>query len=160
MDIGLPDGDGTEVIRRIKQTPALQHIPIIAHSASIVESERIRSDEAGCDDFLTKPIEAAKLLDKLKKYLQLTWIYEPVLSVISAFHREDSQIVIPPDSELKAIFEAVDVGDFDEIEQEAQRINQLAPEYQSFANKLRHFAQFFDEHSILRLLSTDRCRCK
>lgn len=156
-DILMPKLDGLNMTRRLKATTEFQHIPIIAHSASIVESERIRSDEAGCDDFLPKPIEAAKLLDKLKKYLQLTWIYEPELSVISASDRQDSQIVIPPDSELKAIFEALDVGDFNAIEQEAQRINQLAPEYQSFANKLRNFAQFFDEHSILRLLSTDRC---
>ncbi|MBE9176640.1 hypothetical protein IQ225_17365, partial [Synechocystis salina LEGE 06155] len=48
--------------------------------------------------------------------------------------------------------EALEVGDFAAIEQEAQRIGRLDPQYQGFAYQLLNLAQAFDEQSILKLI--------
>ena len=67
MDIGLGEGiDGWEVTRRIKADPVTAGIPIIALTASAFESDRRKSLEAGCCDFDTKPIDLARLLDKIE----------------------------------------------------------------------------------------------
>jgi two-component system, cell cycle response regulator DivK len=69
LDIGLPRMDGLEVVRRIKEDPALAHIPVIALTASAMRGDRERFLAAGCDDYLSKPVRAAELLSKLAAYL-------------------------------------------------------------------------------------------
>ncbi|MBO9309129.1 MAG: response regulator [Chloroflexi bacterium] len=70
MDISLPKVDGLTVARRIKATPELQHIPIIALTAHAMVGDRERALDAGCDDYISKPIDLRELADKLARYLQ------------------------------------------------------------------------------------------
>lgn len=69
MDIGLGEMDGWEATRRIKADPQTQPIPIIALTASAFESDRVKSLEAGCCDFDTKPVDLPRLLGKIEKSL-------------------------------------------------------------------------------------------
>lgn len=69
LDIGLPGMDGLEVVARLKADAALRHIPVIALTASAMRGDRERFLEAGCDDYLSKPIQAVELLDKVKQYI-------------------------------------------------------------------------------------------
>ena len=68
LDIGLPKMDGMEVVSRIKADEALSHIPVIALTASAMRGDRERFLEAGCDDYLSKPIQVLELLDKVNQY--------------------------------------------------------------------------------------------
>lgn len=68
MDINLPKIDGEEVTKRIKADPTLKHIPIIALTASAMRGDRERFLAAGCDDYLSKPIQPLDLLDKVAKH--------------------------------------------------------------------------------------------
>ena len=70
MDLGLPVLDGWEAIRQIKSTPETAHIPIIALTAHAMSHDRAKAQEAGCDDFDTKPVDMPRLLDKIKLLLQ------------------------------------------------------------------------------------------
>ena len=66
MDIGLGEMDGCEATRRIKASPATRNIPIIALTASAFESDRQNALAAGCTDFDTKPVDLARLLQKME----------------------------------------------------------------------------------------------
>lgn len=69
MDMSLPVIDGWEASRRLKADPATQAIPLIALTAHAMASDRERALEAGCDDYDTKPVELARLLEKMQRLL-------------------------------------------------------------------------------------------
>ena len=69
MDMSLPVIDGWEATRRIKATPELRKIPIIALTAHAMATDRDKALKAGCDDYDTKPIELQRLLGKIETLL-------------------------------------------------------------------------------------------
>ncbi len=68
MDISLPGMDGLEATRMIKRDPATAHIPVLALTAHAMAGDRERALSAGCDDFLTKPIDEVLLLKKAHEW--------------------------------------------------------------------------------------------
>lgn len=75
MDLVMAGIDGFEATRRIKRHPGLSKLPVVAVSASAFEFHKQASFEAGCDNFISKPVHLEELLACLQKHLQLTWIY-------------------------------------------------------------------------------------
>ncbi len=69
MDLSLPQVDGWTATRQIKGNPALTHIPIIALTAHAMVGDRERALEAGCDDYISKPIDLRELQNKIARYL-------------------------------------------------------------------------------------------
>jgi two-component system cell cycle response regulator DivK len=69
MDMSLPVMDGYEATRRIKANPDLAQILIIGLSAHAMSGDRQKAIDAGCDDYLTKPLDDDLLFDMLEKYL-------------------------------------------------------------------------------------------
>ena len=69
MDMSLPVLDGWEATRRIKADQRTRHIPIIALTAHAMQGDEQKAREAGCDDYDTKPVELARLLEKMQKLL-------------------------------------------------------------------------------------------
>ncbi|MCB1159915.1 MAG: PAS domain S-box protein, partial [Leptospiraceae bacterium] len=72
MDVQMPEMDGNEATRRIRQNEFdknLPHIPIVALTAGALLEERQKSLESGMDAFLTKPIQREQLKEMLEKYL-------------------------------------------------------------------------------------------
>ncbi|MGE0680437.1 MAG: response regulator [Candidatus Binatia bacterium] len=69
MDLSLPVIDGWEATRRIKANLALQHIPIIALSSHAMRGDEERARQAGCDDYLSKPLDEELLFEKLTQFL-------------------------------------------------------------------------------------------
>jgi CheY-like chemotaxis protein len=70
MDLGMPVMDGWEATRRIKGNDRLRNIPIIAVTSHAMVGDEIQAREAGCDDYLPKPIDENELIIKIKKFLQ------------------------------------------------------------------------------------------
>jgi len=68
MDISLPIMDGYEATRRIRATNT--SIPIIGLSAHAMSGDAEKAKEAGCDDYLTKPVDKDLLIKKIKEYLR------------------------------------------------------------------------------------------
>ncbi|MCW5836310.1 MAG: HAMP domain-containing protein, partial [Labilithrix sp.] len=67
MDMMMPETDGAEAARRLREDPRYHDIPIVALTAKALPDDRERALEAGCDDFVPKPIERARLLDALDR---------------------------------------------------------------------------------------------
>jgi two-component system cell cycle response regulator DivK len=65
MDISLPDMDGLQVVAAMRADAALAAIPVIALTASAMRGDRERFLEAGCDDYLSKPVQAMELVERV-----------------------------------------------------------------------------------------------
>lgn len=69
MDLSLPKLDGWAATQRIKSKDHLQSIPVIALTAHAMLGDRERAIAAGCDDYLSKPINVQELANKLAQYI-------------------------------------------------------------------------------------------
>lgn len=70
MDMSLPVIDGWEATRRLKADAATAAIPVIGLTAHAMAEDRDRCLAAGCDDYDTKPVDLARLLEKIQAQLQ------------------------------------------------------------------------------------------
>jgi len=95
-DLVMATMDGYELTRRIKRLENYRDIPIIAVTASVFEHHQQQSYEAGCHDFIPKPIRAEALFEVFQQHLKLTWIYEqdeqPNRSWSKVSHGSDGQL--------------------------------------------------------------------
>ena len=69
MDIQLPGIDGLEITRRLKADPATRDIIVVALSAYAMVGDREKALAAGCDEYVSKPIERKKFLKLLQHFL-------------------------------------------------------------------------------------------
>jgi DNA-binding response OmpR family regulator len=69
LDLGLPEMDGWEVLRRLKSDPKMKSIPVLALTAHALVTDRNRALEAGFDDYDIKPVEMPRLLAKIQTLL-------------------------------------------------------------------------------------------
>ncbi len=69
MDMSLPVVDGWEATRRIKSDDVSKQIPVIGLSAHAMDGDREKAMAAGCNDYLTKPIDEALLIATVRKFL-------------------------------------------------------------------------------------------
>ena len=69
MDLSLPVIDGWEATRRIKANTITAAIPVIAITAHAMSGDEEKARAAGCDDFMTKPIDEDLLFAKLRRWL-------------------------------------------------------------------------------------------
>ena len=67
VDLGLPDGDGLEVVRRLREWSP---VPVIVLSARTLESQKIAALDAGADDYVSKPFSAGELLARVRAGLR------------------------------------------------------------------------------------------
>ncbi|PPT09579.1 Circadian input kinase A [Geitlerinema sp. FC II] len=81
MDVHLPDADGLELTRHIKRHPRWNTIPVIATTALAMVGDRDRCLDAGCDDYLSKPIGCDRLARILSQYLPLSSVAPEVRTV-------------------------------------------------------------------------------
>jgi CheY-like chemotaxis protein len=69
LDMSLPVMDGWEAARVLKGAADTKAIPVIALTAHAMSGDREKAIEAGCDDYDTKPVEFARLLQKIEALL-------------------------------------------------------------------------------------------
>ncbi len=69
MDIQLPDTDGVAVLRRIREDRALDPVPVVAVSASVMPDDHAKIVASGFDAFVTKPIAVKAFLETVARFL-------------------------------------------------------------------------------------------
>lgn len=70
LDLGLPDRPGLEVVRELVADPETRHIPVVALTGRVGPEEQRACIEAGCTQYLPKPIEPRELLRRLPEFLR------------------------------------------------------------------------------------------
>lgn len=70
MDIQLPGTDGLELTRQIKADPSLQHIVIVAFTAFAMRGDEEKMRAAGCDGYISKPIEVSRFGEQVRALLE------------------------------------------------------------------------------------------
>ena len=69
IDLSLPDCHGTDVVRTLKQDARTRDIPVVALSASVMATDKQRAAEAGCAEFIEKPVIPDTLIDVIRRVL-------------------------------------------------------------------------------------------
>jgi len=80
LDVVMPEMSGYEVCRKIRENPETGILPVIMVTALDPGEERIKGLDAGADDFLTKPINQAELLARVRSLLRIKELYDTVQS--------------------------------------------------------------------------------
>jgi two-component system, cell cycle response regulator DivK len=70
MDVNLPDIDGYELTMKMREIPELADTPIIAMTANVMQGDREKSLNAGCDGYIPKPIDVDVLPDQIADFLE------------------------------------------------------------------------------------------
>jgi CheY-like chemotaxis protein len=71
MDIQLPGLDGLSFVKQLKAEPATAHIPVIALTALAMAGDRERSLAAGCNGYISKPIDTRTFASEVRKHLPI-----------------------------------------------------------------------------------------
>jgi two-component system, chemotaxis family, sensor kinase CheA len=69
MDIMMPEMDGFEAMREIRQKPEFENLPIIALTAKAMKEDRQATIDAGANDYIAKPVEIERLLSLIRIWL-------------------------------------------------------------------------------------------
>ena len=109
LDLRLGQLSGFEVARTLRTRTAGTPLGIIAVSASVFEDDRQQAIDAGCDDFLPKPFEEARLLSVLGRVLGLRWVY--AAAGVPAAGPSFDDAAPPPPEEVAALLELSLRGD-------------------------------------------------
>ena len=68
MDIQMPDMDGVALTRRLKSCASTRHIAVVAFTAYAMKGDEARLRKAGCDGYISKPIDVRTLADQVRGY--------------------------------------------------------------------------------------------
>ncbi|NEQ50973.1 MAG: response regulator, partial [Leptolyngbya sp. SIO3F4] len=148
-DLVMPVMSGFEMVQGLRKSDNSKHIPIIASSASVFDFDRQQSYDAGCDDFLPKPIQIDELFDYVQQHLNLVWVNDSTESFENdkGDSTEFSGLLKVPSVEiLKKLYHSADGGFILEVKAMAE---QLLPEYNHFANKVLAFVDDLDDEAIV-----------
>ena len=72
MDVGLPGMDGLEATRILKLDPDTSKLPIVVTTSHAMKGDREKAFEAGCDGYITKPIDTRTFADEIAAFVQST----------------------------------------------------------------------------------------
>ena len=153
-DVVMPELDGFEMTKRIRATPDLKNIVVFAFSASVFDSYQQKSRQAGCDDFITKPLQVEELLLKLQQHLQLEWVYEelesnPQTTIDSSSEDSPAEGIVPPPADvLVELYELAKRGNVFAINQELEKLEQLDDKFAIFAKTIYQFTDNFNMKRI------------
>src|SRR5262249_32683514 len=153
MDLVMPVMNGLEATRQVRQSPELKDVIVIACSASAFAFNRQESLEAGCNDFLTKPIQAEDLFEQVSRYLNIQWVYETAPRASAQGNTVAEALVVPRPEELTVLFDLVKKGKVLAIRQEAARLEQLGEAYRPFVAEVRRMTKSFNLKELSQWLT-------
>jgi PAS domain S-box-containing protein len=147
MDLKMPDLDGLEATRRLRDDPRTAHIPVIAVTASAFGDTRKAARDAGCTDYLPKPVRAELLYSILHDRLGARFVLDQ--------ESPAANVALPDDKRRAAIaarlMEALGIGAVTDIEALAQELAGGDGREQALGLQLARMAGEFDFDGLTAL---------
>lgn len=151
----LPDiiiMDEFEAIRQIRQNPTLKDVIIIAALSNTLAKQREKCLEAGCDDFITKPIQTNEILEKLQKHLNLKWIYEAENQPQDSIDLVSQPMIGPPANIAKVLYQLAMMGDIQGIIKQATELKHKESQLEPFAEQIQQLANRFQIEQLRQFI--------
>ncbi|NEO35451.1 MAG: response regulator [Moorea sp. SIOASIH] len=162
-DLLMPQMDGFEMIRQLRESSQFSSVLVIACSASVFDDHQHQSSEAGADDFLPKPVESKKLLEKLQVNLKLEWVYEEEedkdknLTTKAPSPLKTEKSMVPPSKEaLDHLYDLAKTGLISEILKQVEILEKSDDKLIPFSQHLRQLAEDFKLKKIRQFIQQYR----
>ena len=151
MDLSMEGISGIETSRQLRQHGFSK--PIIVLSANAYPSDKQTAIDAGCNDFLAKPVHVDELLEKIKSCLSLHWIHhnekpEPVPA------EQNKTFILPPPNLIDQLMQFVKIGDLLGLKHQLNELVMSDPSYQAFTQQIKTLANEFRIEEIKKILIT------
>ncbi|MFK5950473.1 MAG: ATP-binding protein [Methylococcales bacterium] len=152
MDLSMNGMSGIETAEKLRQFSF--NMPIVVLSANAYPSDQEMAIAKGCNDFLSKPLQIKELLEKLKFYLCLNWIYGEN-KIDQAQSTLNKTFIIPPPNIINQLMQFVKIGDLLSLKHQLNELVISEPCYQAFSKRINLLASEFRIAEIKKLLETN-----
>ncbi|MEI6708513.1 MAG: ATP-binding protein [Methylococcales bacterium] len=149
LDLAMPVMNGIATAIQLRKNGLLK--PIIVLSANAYPKDRVAAIQAGCNDFLAKPVQVHNLLAKLKLHTSLTWNYqtdEPDNNEII-----EKELQLPPADILQTLQTFVRIGDLLGLNKKLEALAKTNSEYLPLSQRIKVLASEFRLAEIKKLLA-------
>ncbi|MCC3474095.1 MAG: response regulator [Microcoleus sp. PH2017_13_LAR_U_A] len=160
-DLLMPGISGFELCAQLRCLPMFRETPILIATSGLFELELEKQEEIGYTDFISKFFIIDDFLAKIQNYLGLIWIFEAsgdslrdnsIARTFSELAIGSEDVEMPPREELLYLYEAAQIGNFEQVKYEAQRLQELNPTYALFARKIWQLVDRYDDDAIIKLI--------
>ncbi|MGF7214925.1 PAS domain S-box-containing protein [Spirosoma lacussanchae] len=156
LDLVMPYLDGFGALKQIRSNPATSQATVFAFSAKVFEQDKQRSQQAGFDDFVPKPVHLDSLLTKIGRHLNLTWQTRPSADPAAAPKTSNrtggAPTQLPDPAQLEALYELARLGDIQGVLTMIAEVENANSAHQPFADQIRQAASEFDTRRIKKYL--------
>ena len=153
-NLAMPNLDGLEITNKLRQFIELQDIIVIVNSVNLLNNEQKDSLEYGYNDFLTRLVQVEELLEKIEKYLKISWIYSTTNEAVVKDNLTNSvEMIVPPTEELIILYQAALSCHIEKVQKQAMKIEQLDSKYKNFATKILELVEDFEFEKIMLWIS-------
>jgi signal transduction histidine kinase/CheY-like chemotaxis protein len=153
LDLLLPDMNGSATARALLSGPVGVKLKIVAHTASALAQYRDEARQAGCVDFLAKPIRAERLYECLRIHLDAEFEYaDPPLEAKTPSAWAAGPLPLPDDLYAR-LATAAELHSATVLKSCLAELRQLGPGAEQLAEHIRHLMRSYDMDGILRLIS-------
>ncbi|MBS1197265.1 MAG: hybrid sensor histidine kinase/response regulator [Proteobacteria bacterium] len=157
MDIRMPLLDGMQATRILRGLPEGRTVPVIALTASVFAEEQPQILAAGCDEVVFKPINIARLLNRIAHFLPVRYRYdEPEVLAVGESDSPDTaalaEIAVLPAELRQSLFEAARRLDAETIEEALPAVTKMAP---ALAGHIERLLRRYDFGRIAEELAAD-----
>ncbi|QHV99791.1 ATP-binding protein [Spirosoma endbachense] len=157
LDLVMPYLDGFGALKQIRTNADTNSARVVAFSARVFEQDKQKSQQAGFDDFIAKPIDFDALLTTIGHLLNLAWKTRPVNDAAAEMTTRFDTIPtdtssVPDRSQLEALYKLASMGDIQGILAYLADIEQKSSAYNRFISEIRRAAGEFDTRQIRKYL--------
>ncbi len=153
LDYMMPVMNGLEAVQELRKHPALQETPIIGLSAAVGNQTDAHDFAKACDDFLPKPVDIDRLLNRIQTHLRLAWEFGREIPETTA-DRGGETAQVPPEAMLDTLCYHLERGDFQKIEQLLRDLDRSNPGYGQFCRNIEQYTQCYNSQGLLNYLQT------
>lgn len=158
MDLVMPNMDGFEAVKLIREDTNLEGIKIIACSASVYDYDRDQSVQVGCNDFVPKPVNIAEMLTALARHLNIEWVYEQAMEVVenstAKVIPQNQEMIFPSQDVLQQVYQLALIGDVESLVERLTELEVQDAGFVPFVAKIRTFAREYKMKLIRQFIKS------